>query len=572
MEVNNLWDLYIHYVHNLSDVLLDMEKHGSRIDLEAQKNLRTKLEVEIAELLEKAQKSVPSEVCPTRLWKKEPKDRLVQEVWIPGTCKHCEKCLDVIKGKGDHQKGKQNPCKGAGIFKAAGQVKAWVEVLPFNPLSQKQLIAYCRHFKHQVGKHMKTGNDTVNVKHLQKLQKKYGDSHPIYGITLRIRGLQKVESTYLYEPDANGYAHGHFKNTPSTLRLAQATYNFMNVSHRGTAVYADEIRTQIIPSPGCVFVEADYSALEAVLVGHFMGDQSFIDLARQGIHSWLSCKEFGWEFTPENAKRVKKERKDVYDRAKLTIYLSLYQGGPGMLAGTFPDAYSWETFSGAFLETGVSCQCGRIAQRATATVSPYDYLTKQIRPLVFVGHCEACYSKIPAKFRPKWSTMAIADWEQTKFIRQFPKLPKWWHATKELAQRQGYLQSPWGFKHHYFSVLRPETREKADGTTERILVDGPDANAAVAFQAQHAGGMIGRESLLLFGQTWLRKHMPSSGFVHDGFKFDVPEGRKSECIELVKKILPRPIHQLGGLRIGCEISVSSRSWAHMEPVETVNVQ
>ena len=64
----NLFDFYKTYVHDLGKVLLDMEKHGVRIDLNAQKELRSKIETEIAELLEKAQ-HVPEEVKPTRLWK-----------------------------------------------------------------------------------------------------------------------------------------------------------------------------------------------------------------------------------------------------------------------------------------------------------------------------------------------------------------------------------------------------------------------------------------------------------------------------------------------------------------------
>lgn len=558
----NLFDLALTYVHGLDPVLDDMNRKGVRICKEAQLRLRSTLEARIQELLEKAQ-NVPEEVKPTRLWKKLPKDVLVQEVWIPGMVKVCGKCFESIKGKGDHQKGKQNPCRGATVDKVPGQIKAWIEVLPFNPLSGKQLLAYLKHFKHPVGKAIKTGEDSVDKRQLAKLIKKYGDTHPVYKIVSDIRGVRKVLSGNLYEPDENGYAHGRYKHTPSTLRLAQANYNFMQVSHRSGAPYATEIREQIIPSPGCVFVEADYSALEAVLVGHFMGDQGFIDLAKKGIHSYLCCKEFGWEFTPDNAKKAKKEHYDIYNRAKITVYLSLYQGGPGMLAGTFPDEYSWSTFADAFLDKHPECGCGKSASKVLAKTGAYDPHTKRIRPLIMVSHCENCFLKIPSKFRAKWSAMAIADWEQTKFVNEFPALPTWWHSTKELAQRQGYLQSPWGFRGYFHNVLRKNE--------EGQLVDGEDANAAVNFQPQHAGGMIGRETILLFGQTWLRQYMPANGFIHDGWVFDVPEARKSECIELVEKIMPRKIPQLNNLRIGCEISVGTANWSKMETVKVVSV-
>lgn len=243
-----------------------------------------------------------------------------------------------------------------------------------------------------------------------------------------------------------------------------------------------------------------------------------------------------------------------------------------MLAGTFPEAYSWDRFSGDWLRVQEVCSCGRRGHTVLATTGSYDPFTKKVRPLKLRTLCEECYAKTPSKFRFRWSTMAIADAEQTKFISQFPALPKWWQHTKELAQRQGYLQSPWGFKHHFYCVLKPEERvNEHTGVSYTTLVDGPDANAAVSFNPQHAGGMIGRESLLLFGQTWLRKHMPSNGFIHDGWIFDVPEGRKSECIEVIEKVLPRPIKALGGLRIGCEISIGEKNWADMRTVKSIVV-
>lgn len=82
---------------------------------------------------------------------------------------------------------------------------------------------------------------------------------------------------------------------------------------------------------------------------------------------------------------------------------------------------------------------------------------------------------------------------------------------------------------------------------------------------------MGREALLLFGQTWLRKYMPANGFCHDGFLFDVPEGRKSECIEVVERVLPRPIKPLNNLRIGCEVKVGYQSWAKMAVERVITV-
>lgn len=500
--MRSLWDLYIEMVFDLDPILHAMGKTGVRVSVERQGVLRTKIEVEIQELLEHAQKVVPEELRPTKLWKKLPKDRLTQEVWVPGMVKVCASCFETITSKTAHQKGRKNPCKGASIDKIPGQVRNWVEVLPFNPLSGPQMLKYCRHFKHPLAKHMKTGEETLDKKHLKKLAAKYGDVHPIYKLTARLRVINKVLSTFVdgFAPDANGLIHGTYKHAPASFRLSQSSVNLMQVSHREDAVYAEDVRRTIIPREGHIFVEADSSAIEAVMTGYFAGDPNYIALAKKSVHAYLCCLDLGWEFTDENIRKVKKEHKGLYARMKQVVHGSSYGMGPGMLASNYPHIFK---------------------------------------------------------------NISEAKIAQQKFFNSCPTIPKWWAQIKWFAYRNGFLENPWGLRNYFGQPLRRDYQD------ETKIVDGEDSDKAVAFLPQSSAALFMRENLKLLAADWLA-YMPANGVCHDSYLLDVPLAMKDDAIAALVRVLTRPIKQMQGLRIGCEVSVSDESWADMQNVRIVS--
>jgi len=144
-----------------------------------------------------------------------------------------------------------------------------------------------------------------------------------------------------------------------------------------------------------VFVQADSSAIEAVLTGYFAGDEDLIRLAKQSVHAYLACRKLGLEFTPENVKAVKSVHSGLYATMKRTVYLSLYGGTPSMML-----------------------------------------------------------LKAPKEF----PTLRAATEAQEFFLEQFPRIRAWWGATRERAHAQCYLDNPFGWRNYFYNVYRKDTR------------------------------------------------------------------------------------------------------------------
>ena len=68
-----------------------------------------------------------------------------------------------------------------------------------------------------------------------------------------------------------------------------------------------------------------------------------------------------------------------------------------------------------------------------------------------------------------------------------------------------------------------------------------------------------------------RDWLGANAVVHDSYCLMVPKGREEEAIEMLERVLTRPILELGGLRVGCEISIG-KNWADMEVVRKVGVE
>jgi len=373
-------------------------------------------------------------------------------------------------------------------------------------------MAYMRANKHPVGRNHKTDQDSADALHLRKMAAHYGKKHPIYAQTLEIHKVQKALSTYVIglKPDATGRVHTEYVNATTTWRLASRNVNMQNQGKREANPYAKAARKTIIASPGCQFVQADSSAIEAVMVGYFMGDPGFIDLARKSIHAYAACRKLGWEFTPENVQKVKGEQAQLYERMKRTIHLTNYGGTPYMMIQAAPEVF------------------------------PTRKAAKEMQDFLF---------------------------------DLFPGLRQWHHEVRLFAKKHGYLTSPWGIKHYFYDVFTYEmidgrVRMRPDG--QPCIRLGKDAKRAIAFLPQHSAGMFMRDNLLLLGKTEARLWMPANVSVHDGYCLDVPENKVELATEILVDILTRPIEEMGGLRVGCEVEVGP-NWGAMTKVRTVTV-
>ena len=157
-------------------------------------------------------------------------------------------------------------------------------------------------------KKTKTGYST-NAEVLEKLK----DKHPIIPAIMDYRMLTKLKSTYadglmkVICPD--GRIRTTFQNlVTATGRLSSTEPNLQNIPVR-TDLGA-EIRKMLVPKPGCVLVDADYSQIELRVLSHIADDKAMQEAFISGadIHATTASQVFGVpieEVTPLQRRHAK---------------------------------------------------------------------------------------------------------------------------------------------------------------------------------------------------------------------------------------------------------------------------
>jgi hypothetical protein len=355
--------------------------------------------------------------------------------------------------------------------------------------------------------------DSADGKQLKKLAHKYGAKHPIYAHTCEIHKISKALSTYVFgmRPDKANRVHSTYVNAPWTWRLSSRNVNMQNQGKREDNPYAKKARKTIIASPGNVLVQADSSAIEAVFVGYFMNDKKYIELARQSIHAYVACHKLGWEFNPDTVKKVKREQGKLYESVKTVVHGTNFGMTPYLMYMNRPDLF------------------------------PRMKDAKEMQQLLFDA---------------------------------LPGLKQWHWEIRQFAQKNNYLLSPWGVKFYFYDVFS----HKRDGERNLLYDDkgdplitlGKDGKRVVAALPQSSAGFFCRDNLVILGQTKARQWMGANVSVHDGYCLDVPTHEVDEAIEILCNVLTRPIPEMGGLQVGCEVEVGP-NWGEMTKVKTVGV-
>lgn len=257
-------------------------------------------------------------------------------------------------------------------------------------------------------------------------------------------------------------------------------------------------------------VQADSSSVEAVMLGFFMGDAHYIDLANKGVHSWLCCMELGMEFTPDNVEVIKEKHKGLYGQMKVTNHMTNYGGTPYVLWQTYPELFK---------------------------------------------------------------TKKDAERAQGRIFQLIPTLAAYHHAVRYTAQKQSWLETPWRVRHYFFDVFTNKRDRFGnvifDEAGRPKVVLGKDGKRCVAFKSQSSNGSFQRDNLLLLGATEAREWMPANVTVHDSACLDTPFRKVDRAIELLLEVMPRPIAEMGNLRIGCEVEVGL-NWSDFDSKKNPN--
>lgn len=166
----------------------------------------------------------------------------------------------------------------------------------FNLGSPKQLSAVLFEELKLVpkGKRRASGAFTTNADALETMR----ELHPIIGLILEYREVQKLQTTYI-EPllaalDGNNCVHADFyQNGSTTGRFSSAHPNLQNIPIGSD--YAKDIRSAFIAGEGNVFVSADYSQIELRVLAMLSGDEKLTETFLQGedIHAAVAATVFG---------------------------------------------------------------------------------------------------------------------------------------------------------------------------------------------------------------------------------------------------------------------------------------
>jgi hypothetical protein len=507
----------------LKAILVDAGERGNHIDEAFRKRKLVEFEAMFLERLKQAQELVPEVFLKRRVYTRKPKDAGDDwhEVTIDKKVKVCSSCgKEGVSVKHKCPNGSEWQKSEATVKKVAfyrkpdisgyslDEMNKHLSANGFNPASAHQMKAYMKFHHHPVGTNHKTKKDSADTKHLTTLLRPYGAKHPIYAHTLDLKKIQKALGyCYGLEPDEYGKCHTTYVNSTSTWRLGSRNINVQQLGKRASNKYAKSMRAAIIPSPGCVLVQADSSAVEQVMVGYYMNDPAYIKLARMGIHAHLTCKWLKIPSTPENRRLVKDKHHDVYERIKNNVHGISFGMGPWLMAKDYPDLFP--------------------------TVK---------------------------------DAIVIQDF----IFREVPGLKAWQHTIRVNAQKSGYVDNPWGLRHYFYDVFTYEHDDDGnlilDEQGNPKVKKGHDHNRAIAFKPQSGNAMFMRDNLILMGESKWREYMPAIVSIHDGYTLDVPEALADEAAKFLEDLLTRPITEMGGLRVGCEIEMSGPNRGYKDGV------
>jgi uracil-DNA glycosylase family 4 len=476
----------------------------------------------------------------------------------------------------------------------------WFWQLPFNPDAPRQLLRYIEDKGEKAGRNKQTKNPAADKATLVRLAKKTGD--PIYQDVLDYKAVKKVDSTYVVGCKrriwADGRLHPFYTFRPSTFRLSYVNPNITNVvadkggkdslaaGFRECIVAAQEVpewapeaakqeeiaergRQAMVAygrAPallGCRLLEVDYSGIEAVETGWYIGDPDTIRLATLGIHAYLTSHLIGdpaslaWSDADLSAffSQIKKKQPQAYDKAKRCVHGNNYGLTTFGMAENFPDLF----------------QTPKEAQRV-----------------------------------------------QELYYALVPKLPGWHRALRDAAHTNGrlggpqtldygqltstWLYHPFGYRHWFWGVIgyKPITttqvqRMRAAGKKTYTVINGrpfkilygEDSKRVIAFFPQSTAAGVLKEAMLrlfhpdapsfigdqFYGRTPLRAP------IHDSLLLEIPARRFDYVASVVLGEMQRPILQQplppewgrgSHLRVGVAAK-TGLDWMHMEDLDVAGM-
>lgn len=557
MEANR-WDVFTRHRHGIDLVLHPGERIGLRVDRpgvyqfsESLGSAADKLQASFREL---------TDIGKVLVWRKQPKNQpearletIEQATRICETCRALDvgvkhRCAPIPCGcppPPDWPAARPWPCHRTGkrvrhghtyrptpsVLPGVYAVERWVHREPFNPDSRLEMLRYLESIDEKPGRNRKTGSASVGKAIIDDIARRRDDK--LLVSALAYKAITKVKGTYADGTirrldqwarrlglETYDRLHGQSTHLPWTWRLSMKDPNLQNVVVREEDDEKPEygFRRVIVPSDDCVLVEADYSGIEAVLSGYFMNDPDYIKLALLGMHSYVLSHKVG---KPADRRWPDADLKAYFKELK-SKYTVEYDG----------------------------CKRGVHARNYVGSA----YAIQRANPRVF-------------------PTIADAEEIVNLYDSLTPKRTAWWKSLWEVANRQNYLDNPFGYRAYFWEIYQWNSRY------ERMDLGG-DAKKAVAFNPQStAYGILAEAVLELWhpdspyyvGDLGPGGGTPIRALIHDSILSDVRRAAVERYCERVFAVMSRAIPQLPlpwdptkNLAIGVAIKIGTKNWQDME--------
>ena len=574
LRQSDLWHVFDRHILQLDELLLAMSKRGVCIDTPAREVLAKDLTEADAAKIAEATALVPRVARRAKVFAGKPKSTtgLIKEthernVLVCPNCgeqkpkkahfeqkrkkvKECTACgeLGVTAAHVKATKKQVNRCAGATIQTVevvtdpnpcAGlapevrhlPLETWVRLEPWTP-SNKQMTAYARALDHEPVVKRQRGEDpkiTFDDDALKVMIRRYPEDK-LYPLVREERELSTLASRYSgwWEDDhveggfpvgADGRVHTTFLHNPSTLRLSSQAPNLQNIPRpTQTSPWPKRIKDLFIPDAGCGFIELDFKAIEAQLVGYEARSWRYVRLAKLGVHDFLNSHILA------RAGKIAAPADTSWSDADLKAFFK-------DLKRRFPDERD-------------------IAKRI---VHGSNYLMTPRR----------MWELYPEQF----ATLKAAAELQALYFEICPEVQTWQQQTIEVTDNGACLRNPYGYLHFFFHV---KDWMKHDGRW--VWKAGEDAKRAIAFMPQSTAAAIIKEAMLRLRMAELAQYLRLQ--VHDSLLLCAPLAELDSLWPRVKAIMEEPCERLplsvfgqpGHLSIEVEVKVGAKPWGSLEEV------
>lgn len=252
LEKGGLWNGAYRHIVRLNPVLERVAERGMPVNQEAFDEVVKRLRGDYQAEKAKMQSLIPDELKNKKVYKKTPKVRLEECVYVDG---------------------------------------AWTRMLPWSP-SNKSLCAYIRFKGLKVPKNLKTEKDTTAAIEIARLARKTKD--PLYATVIAYRKAQTVLTNHVknWKPGPDQRVHTSFYYDPATGQLSSRRPNVQNAPRHDDPEfggYAKVFRSMIKARDGFTLIEADFKSFHAQTLAFEAEDKDYLRLAKLDIHSFLAA-------------------------------------------------------------------------------------------------------------------------------------------------------------------------------------------------------------------------------------------------------------------------------------------